>query len=204
MFNYQSAKIATSSITAAKVVYFASLISVFICFIRDYRGVPNMEKSKQFHQIRTYVNINIYVQLFTVNKCTFVVRHHRAQLCHKFNSSFNIVPNVLYQKHLRPQTLSEKEKTIVINVYCFFRRENPKNAKEEIVERTAAATTISKSTVYRIKSERKNEANQNHAQGNFFSVYVFFIFKRINKITITKQIIFIKRNYSKNHLKYSN
>ena len=76
-------------------------------------------------------------------------------------------PNVLYQKHLRRQALSEKEKAIIINVYCFFRRENPKNAKEEIVERTAAATGISKSTVYRIKSERKNEANQSRAQGKF-------------------------------------
>ena len=76
-------------------------------------------------------------------------------------------PNVLYQKHLRRQALSEKEKAIIINVYCFFRRENPKNTKEEIVERTAAATAISKSTVYRIKSERKNEANQSRAQGNF-------------------------------------
>ena len=49
-----------SLITAAKAVYLASLRSVFTCYIRDYLAVPNMEKSKQLHQIWKYVNTNIY------------------------------------------------------------------------------------------------------------------------------------------------
>jgi transposase len=74
---------------------------------------------------------------------------------HNYNHDFaSFSPNLLFTPHFRGSALSEKEKLVIINVYCYFRRENPKLRKEDVVQRTADATGVSQSTIYRIKKEK--------------------------------------------------
>ena len=63
-------------------------------------------------------------------------------------------PNILFTPRFRGSALSEKEKLLIVNVYCYFRREIPDLCKEDIVQKTADATGVSKSTIYRIKKEK--------------------------------------------------
>ncbi len=72
-------------------------------------------------------------------------------------------PDLLQCKNkFKGKAITEKEKDIIMNVYCYFRRENPTSAKEDIIIQTSAATGISRNTIYKIKSARKCPTSSNN------------------------------------------
>ena len=76
----------------------------------------------------------------------------------------NFSPNYLGRVRLKGSALAKREKEIVINVYCYFRRENPGCPIEDIVARTVSATGVSQRSVYRIKKEMKTVLNNDDVQ----------------------------------------
>lgn len=70
--------------------------------------------------------------------------------------STHFSPNYLAKNRLKGAALTKKEKVIIINVYCYFRNQNPSSLIDDIVKETAAATKLSVRSIYRIKDEMKN------------------------------------------------
>ena len=62
-------------------------------------------------------------------------------------------PNYLATNRLKGSPLTRKEKDIIINVYCYFRREDPESKISDIVEEVHRATLFSIASIYRIKDE---------------------------------------------------
>ena len=60
-------------------------------------------------------------------------------------------------RRTKKSALSVNEKVIINNVYNYLRTENPSGSVDDIVAKTSNMTGVSKSTIYKIRSEAKSE-----------------------------------------------
>lgn len=73
---------------------------------------------------------------------------------HKYNENLN-VPQVINKTKLSGR-LTSQTKTVIMNVYNFFRQQDERECEADVIDRTAAATGISIRSIQRIKQQHKS------------------------------------------------
>jgi hypothetical protein len=71
-------------------------------------------------------------------------------------NSTQFSPDYLARNRLKGAALTKKEKEIIINVYCYFRKQDPEKMVKDVIKETAVCSQFSVRSVWRIKGEMKN------------------------------------------------